>query len=63
MTAKTVRLVEMGFDIESVKRALSAFHGDEQAAAEAILLGTPLPAPSGQVQSQPWSAADERQFN
>ncbi len=63
MTAKTVRLVEMGFDIESVKRALQAFHGDEQAAAEAILMGTPLPPPTGQVQSQPWSAADEQQFS
>ena len=60
----------MGFDIENVKRALVHFKGDEQAAAEAILMGTPLPptghdsasAYSSVPVSRPWSEDDARQF-
>ena len=53
---KTFRLVEMGFDRENVVRALVHFKGDEQAAAEAILLGTSIPdthTPAPAVASAP----------
>lgn len=37
---KMTRLIEMGFDVHAIRRALSESNGDEQGALERLISGT-----------------------